>query len=91
MHSTVLGKIYTDAMNARHAFSPIFLTLRNVCVGVFLGWFLLLNDPFSLQLAPLEIRPPLPESAEIQEQHGLLCLGFKAFSLLLCKVKPART
>jgi len=44
-----------------------------------------LNSYSYPQPAPQQIKPPLPKSAQIQEQRGVLCLHFKALYSVQCK------
>jgi len=51
----------------------------------------LLNRKFCTQLAPQQIKTPLPQSAQIQEQQGALVVSLQALCCVRCKTAGPRT
>jgi len=49
--------------------------------GLLFKWLVLMPFPeFGTQLAPQQIRPPLPESIEVQEYQSVVCSRFLGFA-----------
>jgi len=65
----------------------MFPTPRSVLWRLLFYLVSLLKSHVYTQLAPQQIKPPLPESAQTQEQRGVLCLHFKALYSVQCKTE----